>query len=149
MYPWGFLEIRGTSLGALIIRIIVFWGLYWGPLILGNYHIGIVYRSVSSHTALSKYMIRSHAPCVRTFTCIGMYAGQLASKKAGRAARPNNSYILATSTKGSVFLACKEHAHLDSAYHHSCIRCCRAGGHRGLGSAGPARVAAFRSRNFP
>ena len=21
------------------MRIIVFWGLYWGPLILGNYHI--------------------------------------------------------------------------------------------------------------
>ena len=24
-------------MGAPIIRIIVFWGLYWGPLILGNY----------------------------------------------------------------------------------------------------------------
>ena len=28
----------GTFLGVPIIRIIVFWGLYWGPLILGNYH---------------------------------------------------------------------------------------------------------------
>ena len=26
-------------MGVPIIRIIVFWGLYWGPLILGNYHI--------------------------------------------------------------------------------------------------------------
>ena len=26
--------------GATIIRIIVFWGLYWGPPILANYHIG-------------------------------------------------------------------------------------------------------------
>ena len=25
--------------GVPIIRAIVFWGLYWGPLILGNYHI--------------------------------------------------------------------------------------------------------------
>ena len=35
----GFPEIRGTFLGAPIIRIIVFWGPYWGPLIFGNYHI--------------------------------------------------------------------------------------------------------------
>ena len=35
---WGFPQIRGTSLGVPIIRIIVFWGLYWGPPILGNYH---------------------------------------------------------------------------------------------------------------
>ena len=28
----------GTFLGVPIIRTIVFWGLYWGPLILGNYH---------------------------------------------------------------------------------------------------------------
>ena len=30
----------GTFLGVPIIRIIIYWGLYWGPLILGNYHIG-------------------------------------------------------------------------------------------------------------
>ena len=34
----GFPKIRGTMLGVPIIRIIVYWGLYWGPLILGNYH---------------------------------------------------------------------------------------------------------------
>ena len=38
---WGFPKIRGTILGVPIIRIIVFWGLYWGPLILGNYHIHV------------------------------------------------------------------------------------------------------------
>ena len=27
------------KLGVPIIRTIVFWGLYWGPPILGNYHI--------------------------------------------------------------------------------------------------------------
>ena len=38
---WGFPKIRGTILGVPLIRIIVSWGLYWGPLILGNYHIHI------------------------------------------------------------------------------------------------------------
>ena len=28
----------GTFLEIPIIRTIVYWGLYWGPLILGNYH---------------------------------------------------------------------------------------------------------------
>ena len=32
----GFPKIRGTLLGVLILRIIVFWALYWGPLNLGN-----------------------------------------------------------------------------------------------------------------
>ena len=36
---WGFPKLRGIFLEVPIIRIIVFWGLYWGPLILGNYHI--------------------------------------------------------------------------------------------------------------
>ena len=36
---WEFPKIRGTLLGVPILRIIVFWGLYWGPLILGNYHL--------------------------------------------------------------------------------------------------------------
>ena len=29
----------GTFLGVPIIRIIIYWGLHWGPLILGNYHL--------------------------------------------------------------------------------------------------------------
>ena len=32
-----FPKIRGTFLGVPIIRIVVYWGLYWGPPILGNY----------------------------------------------------------------------------------------------------------------
>ena len=35
----GFPKIRGTFLEVPIGRIIVFWGVYWGPPILGNYHI--------------------------------------------------------------------------------------------------------------
>ena len=38
----GFPKIGGTLLGVTIIRIIVFGGLYWGPLILGNYHVSYV-----------------------------------------------------------------------------------------------------------
>ena len=29
----------GYHLGLPIVRIIIFWGLYWDPPILGNYHI--------------------------------------------------------------------------------------------------------------
>ena len=36
---WVVPEIRGTILGAPITRITVFGGLYWGPLILGKYHV--------------------------------------------------------------------------------------------------------------
>ena len=36
---WKFPKIRGTFLGVPIIKTILFGGLYWGPLILGNYHI--------------------------------------------------------------------------------------------------------------
>ena len=36
----GFPTIRGTLLGVPIIRAKekLYWGLYWGPLIYGNYH---------------------------------------------------------------------------------------------------------------
>ena len=34
------MRIRGTFfLGGPIIRIIIYWGLYWGPPIMGNYHV--------------------------------------------------------------------------------------------------------------
>ena len=35
MFP----KIRGTFVGAPIIRIIVFWGLYGGPVIQGGNHV--------------------------------------------------------------------------------------------------------------
>ena len=38
---WGFPKIRGTILGVPIIRTKLFLGLYWGPLILGNYHLEV------------------------------------------------------------------------------------------------------------
>ena len=36
---WGFPKIRGTILGVPLLGIVIFWGLSWGPLILGNYQI--------------------------------------------------------------------------------------------------------------
>ena len=36
----AFPKTRGPLLGVPIIRVIVFWGLFWGPLILGNYQLG-------------------------------------------------------------------------------------------------------------
>ena len=38
---WGFPKIAGTIFGVPIMRTIVFWVLYWGPPILGNYHINL------------------------------------------------------------------------------------------------------------
>ena len=38
----GFQQV--PLLGVPIIRTIVFWGLYWGPLILGMYHLGLGLR---------------------------------------------------------------------------------------------------------
>ena len=51
VYIWGFPKIRGTLLRVPIIRTIVFWGLYWGPLILGNYHI-YIYMQRHTHPHL-------------------------------------------------------------------------------------------------
>ena len=34
-----FQKLGVPFLGVPIIRTIVYWGLYWGPLIVGNYHI--------------------------------------------------------------------------------------------------------------
>ena len=51
MVLWGFPKIRGTLLGGggvPIIRTIVFGGLYWGPPILGNYHIGIMEKKMET-----------------------------------------------------------------------------------------------------
>ena len=31
LLTWGSLKIRGTFLGVPMIRIVIFWGLYWDP----------------------------------------------------------------------------------------------------------------------
>ena len=61
---WEIPKIRATFLGVPIRRIIVFWGLYWGPLIMGNYHIGIAeimfQHSVLRTSKIWFRMMRSH-----------------------------------------------------------------------------------------
>ena len=53
---WEFPIIRGTLLGVPIIMIVVYRRLYWGPLILGKYHLSPLYgdylgfSSVRLHT---------------------------------------------------------------------------------------------------
>ena len=39
---WVISKIRGTFLRVPIMRTLVFWGLHWGPLILGNYHLKFI-----------------------------------------------------------------------------------------------------------
>ena len=37
----GFPEVQNTFLEVPIKGIVIVWGLYWGPPILGNYHLGL------------------------------------------------------------------------------------------------------------
>ena len=39
MYIFRFPKIKDTIAGVPISRVIEFLGLYWGPLLLGNYHL--------------------------------------------------------------------------------------------------------------
>ena len=49
----GFPKLRGTILRIPIIRTIVFWGLYWGPLTLGIYH--IVYPDLEIYACKNEF----------------------------------------------------------------------------------------------
>ena len=41
-YNGGYPKLGVPFLGVVIIRTIVYWGLCWGTLILGNYHVALV-----------------------------------------------------------------------------------------------------------
>ena len=59
----GFPKIRSTFLGVPIIRTIIFWGIYWGPLILGNYHEASSSKrhdAQATHGALSIFGANTH-----------------------------------------------------------------------------------------
>ena len=47
---WEFPKIRATFLGVPIVRIILFWGLHWGPSFLGNYHMSCALQVTSQAT---------------------------------------------------------------------------------------------------
>ena len=50
---WSALQVLGFwqryLFGVPVIRTIVFWGLCWGPLILGNYHIPLILFLCPNH----------------------------------------------------------------------------------------------------
>ena len=48
----GFPKLGVPFLGVPLIRTIVFWGLYWGNLILGNYQYKIPPKPLDSHFRL-------------------------------------------------------------------------------------------------
>ena len=61
---WGFPRIRGTLLGVLIIRTIVYWGLYWGPPMLGNYHVQARVDHHGMTSSSSQWTFKwARAPC--------------------------------------------------------------------------------------
>ena len=65
---WRFPKIMGTILGVPIIRTIVFGGLYWGPPILGNYH--IYTRHLRPHVFVtSPYMPPKKLVCISLSFC--------------------------------------------------------------------------------
>ena len=35
-------KTRGTILRVPVVRSLIYWGLYWGPIIQGNYHMWVV-----------------------------------------------------------------------------------------------------------
>ena len=55
---WRFPEIRGTFFGIPIIRTIVFGGLYWGPPILGNYHVNKDHSTLRPSACAAWHWIR-------------------------------------------------------------------------------------------
>ena len=55
----GFPKFGVPFLGIPILRIIAFWGLYWGSCILGNYHIGLLL-----YTEVPMYIPVIHIPRV-------------------------------------------------------------------------------------
>ena len=51
---WGVPQTRGTVLEVPIIRTIVFWGLYWGFRIWGNYHLAAATSTAATAAAAAK-----------------------------------------------------------------------------------------------
>ena len=50
MYKWRFPKLRGTFLGAPIVRTVVFWGLYWAlPIFLNSFEGGPVGDFMAGH----------------------------------------------------------------------------------------------------
>ena len=66
-------------MGVPIIRTIVFWGLYWGPSILGNYHIGMVEKKMETNylTTNTNNMTCIRPPAIVHFVATGVKNEQM------------------------------------------------------------------------
>ena len=62
---WGFPKIRGTILGVPIIRTmtIAFWGLFWGPPILGSPYFGKLPMSAQGQLRVLRGIKRDGLSC--------------------------------------------------------------------------------------
>ena len=80
---WEFAKIRGTILGVPIIRVVVCWGLYWGPPILGNYHMG---GGVQNYGSLKRYynMSNMYVEDTKVWDCIGIMYGFMGLRTSAR-----------------------------------------------------------------
>ena len=58
----GFPKNRGTLFGVPIIRTTIYWGQYWGTLILGSYHL-------KSHRACSELLKKDYPKIPRKKPC--------------------------------------------------------------------------------
>ena len=66
----GFPNIRGIFLGVPIIRSIVYWGLYWGPLILGNYHMSAAGEGLDF---LAQWFLKQLCCCTETMCALASF----------------------------------------------------------------------------
>ena len=66
-------------MGVPIVRTIVFWGLYWGPFILGNYHIGMVEKKMETNylTTNTNNMTCIRPPAIVHFVAMGVKSEQM------------------------------------------------------------------------
>ena len=65
---WGFPNIRGTIFGGLILRIVVYWGLYWGPPTWGKYHVNSIKEPGWSRQIQNLYEVKRSSRKTAVYT---------------------------------------------------------------------------------
>ena len=56
---WGSPKSRGTFLGVPMIRIVIFWALFCGPPVLGNYHMGLFGLTHPRHQTFTSLSVKT------------------------------------------------------------------------------------------
>ena len=101
---WRFPKIKGTILGVPIIRNIVFWGLYWGPLILGNYQMVLRRAALSPCWPAKICSVQVFLGFAHTGYCEWISISQLSGHVACRSTSQLESSSALTIQCASVFL---------------------------------------------